>query len=197
MVGHAAQNGRSHKATLGTSAGGELSTVSILCGGHRCGTSVPVAWRDNRVNFYNIYCCQKSIQTSRQESTACSNRWGIVGPEKGHISKEEITDECQQNSVHSWLARWSSLHRRPGDWKPASLLSVSCRVTVSQPVFLASAHGVAIRRLTVAVCASNKLSQCERSCDCLACQWFASLHSCHQLCPTPWVLGLPWSPLIG
>jgi hypothetical protein len=59
----------------------------------------------------------------------------------------------------------SALCWQPDASEPAALPSVGVRVTVSRPVFLASADGVAARRLAVAVCAPDKLSPRKRTCD--------------------------------
>jgi hypothetical protein len=139
-VGRSAQSGESHTATLGTSAGGELSAASILCGGHRCGMSVPVARRDNHVNFYNIYCCQKSIQTSRQAECAVTSEvlWAL---KRVVFLRQGTPNKCRRNSSRSGLARQSSLHRQPGDCEAASLLCVAGWATTSWLFFLASAVG--------------------------------------------------------
>jgi hypothetical protein len=50
-AGHSAQNGWSCKATLDTSAGGELSASSMLHRGHQCGMSNLVAQRDKNVKL--------------------------------------------------------------------------------------------------------------------------------------------------
>jgi hypothetical protein len=46
-----------------------------------------------------------------------------------------------------------------------SLPCVGSRLTANRPVFLASADGVAARRLAVVVCTPDKLSRSKRSCD--------------------------------
>jgi hypothetical protein len=68
-------------------------------------------------------------------------------------------------------AGWSSLCWQPGDCKSASFLCVDSDattnwlVTVNQQCLPCVTDGVAARRLAVAVCTPDKLSQCKRSCD--------------------------------
>jgi hypothetical protein len=81
-------------------------------------------------------------------------------------------------SAAEWLrAGRSSLHQQLDNCKLACLPCISGRVTVSQSVFLASADSVAARRLTVAVCAPDKLSQCKHSFEWLVCQRSAFLYA--------------------
>jgi hypothetical protein len=54
--------------------------------------SNPVARRENHVNFYNRYLLLLTDYTDEQVDRVCSNRWGVVGPEKGHISNAECGD---------------------------------------------------------------------------------------------------------
>jgi hypothetical protein len=140
--------------------------------------SVPVAWRDDHINFCNKYVLLLGEYIDKQAE--CTVTGEVLWALKRAIFLRQgvVTGECRRNSGRSGLAGWDGqvTVSRPGDCKLAGPPSVCSQVTASRLVFLASADGVGPRRLTVAVCTPDKLSQCKHSCDSLACRRSASVY---------------------